>query len=113
MKKKKIGIFVCIMLLTTIIPVAGINVKSPINTIEEDFEKNNGEKLDQEQPIQTGNTFVIGEVFRAQSFVPTKNKLTRVELFVFKEGTMNADFVVPIRENSWNNLLYSVYHTRR
>jgi hypothetical protein len=61
------------------------------------------EVLDQEQPIHDANTFVIGEALKAQSFVPTKNKLTRIELFICRSGTINSDFVVSIRDNLYGN----------
>lgn len=64
--------------------------------------------IDQEQPIHDTNTFVIGESIKAQSFIPTKNKLTRIELFICRSGTINSDFVVSIRDNLHGSDLTSV-----
>ena len=61
------------------------------------------EVLDQDQPIHDTNTFVIGEALKAQSFIPTKNKLTRIELFICRTGTINSDFVVSIRDNLYGS----------
>ena len=86
--KKIFGIFITTLLFVTIFSGLG--------------EANNivvSDKIDQEQPSHDINTFVIDEAFRAQSFVPTKNKLTRIELFICREGSINSDFVVSIRDN--------------
>jgi len=94
MKGKILGIFVVALLITTALPSVG-----KMNSIQKNVVANLGDEIDQQQPTHTRNTFVIGEAYRAQSFVPTKNKLTRIELFIYKEGTMNADIVVSIRDN--------------
>jgi len=99
--KKIIGLFVVTLLVTTVVlPVAGTLCDSTDQLLEMN-KKNarfNSDEIDQQQPTKTGNTFLMGDALKAQSFVPTKNELTRVELFVYKHGTMNADFVVSIRE---------------
>ena len=99
MKKKLLGILVCMLLITTALPVAGTRIDIKNHSIEKESDEILNDQIDQQQPTHNRNTFLIGEAFRAQSFVPTKNELTRVELFIYKEGTMNADFVVSIRDN--------------
>jgi hypothetical protein len=109
MNKKIIGILIIMLLIGTVLPVAGTYINIKNHFVESDQENNKIflDILDQQQPIQTGNTFIIGDLFHAQSFVPTKNVLTRVELFIYKEGLMNNDFVVSIRDNLIGNDLTS------
>ena len=80
-------------MIITVVPVVG-----KINNMQNPMVPAISDKIDQQQPTHTMNTFVMGEAYRAQSFMPTKNKLTRIELFLCKEGTINEDFVVSIRD---------------
>lgn len=101
MYKKIVGMLVLMLLMGSVIQVVGTTIDKRNFHVEFDDNHNeaNSDRIDQEQPIQTGNTFIIGEVSRAQSFIPTRETLTKVELYIYKEGTMNADFKVSIREN--------------
>ena len=66
------------------------------------------DELDQEQPDQTEGYGIPVGVFEienvsiyvqvAQSFIPTKEILTRVELFVGKNATASHPYVLAIRE---------------
>jgi len=100
MNKKIIGVFFLMLIMGSALQVVGTTIdKKNQLEIKKNHDEINSDELDQEQPIQTGNTFITREVFRAQSFIPTKHTLTRVELFIYKHGTMNADFKLSIREN--------------
>lgn len=88
MNKKIIGIIIITLLIGTTFSAVGLPIKKVFAEI-----------IDQQNSTHDINTFVIENVIRAQSFVPTKNKLTRIELFICREGSINSDLVVSIRED--------------
>ncbi len=110
--KKLIGIFVCMLLIITMIPMVGtaeyvkykvcnvmINEPYEIKTIDY---IDNGETLDQSQLETIG--LVIGICpfqWIAQGFKPTVMTLTRVELYLFRDGSPPEDtiFTVSIRDS--------------
>ena len=76
------------------------------------------DELDQSQTVMTENTFLaIGQVpipenpiyiQIAQSFIPTKDILTRVELYIGKNATTTYPYIVAIRDNLTNDDLTTV-----
>jgi len=63
----------------------------------------NGDELDQYQ-LEIDDGAPVGRYYDdyfifAQSFIPTKSILTRVELMVFRNSTTTYDYVLSIRED--------------
>ena len=65
------------------------------------------EELDQKQTTYTYDFVAYGSRWGAQSFKPTLDTLTRVELFVGKTGSPN-NMIVSIRDNPYGNDLTGV-----
>jgi len=104
MKKKLIGIFVCMLLITTVTPIIGIQIND--KPIQNDNYIIYDDVLDQYQDIkdeQGGIGCVPGipdiNYFRAQSFVPTKPVLTRVQLYISKNITTIYPYTLSIRKD--------------
>jgi len=116
MKKKILGIFVCMLLITTLFPVMSSVEGNEVETLEKndlcnscyqrkdwEFVSNqesnniwsmigassfgNDDKLDQSQESYCGYGWAVWvDLMLAQSFVPTLEILTRVELLSWKRG---------------------------
>jgi hypothetical protein len=115
MEIKKVCVFVIMLLILSVIPATGSLISS-IQTIDNAKDINNsneiitynGDRIDQQQPAHNMNTFVIGEAFRAQAFVPTRETLTRIQLFMYKHGNINSDISLSIRDNLYSNDLAKI-----
>ncbi len=106
MKKKIIGIVVLMLLATTVVSATNINVKEINNKIVDDepFEPTLFDWfcVDQKQTHTDGFGMMLGPpTTYAQSFTPTKDKLTAVSLYIFKYGTPPdpVHITVSIRDN--------------
>ncbi len=110
--KKIIGIFVCLLLIATAIPVVGIKIDSQDLILVGD--DRNDEKFptpffgllkgaDQKQLIGrfNGGYNLIPQTFRAQSFKPSKDKIDAVALWIYKIGSPPDDqkITVSIRDD--------------
>ena len=95
MKKKLIGIFVMTLLIGTFMPVATCEI-CPIQW------------PDQKQTDYGDSGWRINEDFQvAQSFIPTKDILSQVRLFISKQGNPVYGFTVAIREDlAGDDLIY-------
>ena len=106
MKKKIIGIVVLMLLATTVVSAANINVKEIKNKIVDDepYEPTLFDWfcVDQKQTHTDGFGITLGPPATcAQSFTPKKDKLTAVSLYIFKHGTPPepVHITVSIRDN--------------
>jgi len=107
MKKKIIGIFVCMLLITTVLPISGLaeyNEKKAVNTkINDSLEikpvgyQGNGEILDQSQTLQSGWAWYLQPTqWIAQGFKPTTTELTRVELYLYRDYDPPVDTIITV-----------------
>ena len=103
MKKKLLGIFVCMLLIATAIPAVGtmneneISTNNPRETLQPP-----GWGLDQKQTNQDGAGFyIVPSQWLAQGFKPTMEKLTAVQLYIFKHDNPPAgiEITVSIRDS--------------
>jgi len=105
MKKKIIGIVVLMLLATTVVSATNINVKEINNKIvyHELYEPTLFDwGVDQKQTHTDGYGMQLRPPFTcAQSFTPTKDKLTAVSLYIFKHDTPPdpVHITVSIRDN--------------
>jgi hypothetical protein len=106
MKKKIIGIVILMLVATTVVSATNINVKKSNNVSvnSEPYEPGLFEwwGVDQKQTTQDGyGITLIPPETNAQSFTPTKDKLTAVSLYLFKAGTPSepVHITVSIRGN--------------
>jgi hypothetical protein len=114
MKKQIVGIVVLMLVATTVVSATNINVKKDIlTTASRDVAYCNNKivsyepasfdwGVDQKQTHQDGYGMILIPPFTcAQSFTPTKDKLTAVSLYIFKGGTPpnSVQITVSIRDN--------------
>ena len=106
MKKEIIGIIVFMLLATTVVSATNINVKEIKDKIvyHEPYEPTLFDWwcVDQKQTHQDGAGMQLRPPsICAQSFIPTKDKLTAVSLFIFKHDTPPdpVHITVSIRDN--------------
>lgn len=106
MKKKIVGIVILMLVATTVVSATNINVKENNNKIlnSEPSEPGLFEwwNVDQKQTTQDGyGITLIPPETNAQSFTPTKDKLTAVSLYLFKAGTPTepVHITVSVRDN--------------
>ena len=114
MKGKFIGIFICVLLMTTVVSVIGQPGKYNPLTLHirgvpgEIFTKNTptifgcptlGEIIDQQQTTRGGLATAISVSDVAQSFKPSIDSLTKISIPIFRKGTIPDDiiFTVSIR----------------
>jgi len=106
MKNKIVGMVVLMLVATTVVSATNINVKESNNVSvnSEPYEPGLFDwwSVDQKQTHQdgTGMTLTPPET-NAQSFTPTKDKLTAVSLYIFKASTPPepVQITVSIRDN--------------
>jgi len=122
MKRKIISFFVCMLVIITAFPVIGMtfNIKtSKNNNIFNERQneiiliKNSDEVevLDQEQSEYSGGgVCIFGSWKLAQSFIPTLNSLTKIELKIFKVGEP-AGLKISIQSDLSGEELTSLYVT--
>ncbi len=123
MRNKLIGFFVCTLLIATVIPVMGMSYNIENSEKKDSIfnEKQNGitivknsdavEVVDQEQNKSCGiGLYVFGELGwkLGQSFTPTLNSLTKIELKLFKRGEPRG-LTISIRSNISGEDLTSMY----
>ena len=107
MKRKIIGIFVCTLLIVTMIPISGIadyeTFKAFNITIPKSCDKKiveyigNGETLDQYQPQTSGLAWgLCPEQWIAQEFKSTLINLTRLKLYIYKADYPPADTIITV-----------------
>ncbi len=103
MKKKLLGIFVCMLLIATSLPAVGtmtekeISTNNPRETLQPP-----GWGLDQKQTSNCGSGMQFWPpLWHAQSFKPTKNKLTAVQIHCFKyhDPPAGIELTVSIRDS--------------
>jgi hypothetical protein len=114
MKKKFVGIVVLMLVATTVVSATNINVKETIqtkasgailycnNTIVDSQSTLFEWGVDQEQTDNCGHGIALTPPgIYAQSFTPTKDKLTAVRLYIFKYGSPPepVHITVSIRDN--------------
>ena len=111
MKKKLLGIFVCMLLIATALPAVGTMTEKEINNKLENVcsvENSNPPQplfwppVDQKQTSNGGYGFIMQPPFyHAQGFKPTKNRLTAVQLLLFKHASPPAgvEITVSIRDS--------------
>ncbi len=114
MKRKIVGIVVLMLVATTVASATTINVKRSIQTaasmsVSSYVNKNINHQptlfdwgVDQKQTDMSGYGITLNPPWKeAQSFTPTKDKLTAVSLYLFKGGTPPESILVmvSIREN--------------
>ena len=95
MKKKIIGILVMTLLIATMFPIA-TGETCPIQW------------PDQKQTEYDDTGWLVNENYQvAQSFVPTKDVLSQVRIFISKQGDPDVELIVAIREDlSGDDLTY-------
>ena len=96
------------ILVVSILIIGGIGASATQFLEKKVTSLSNPDELDQYQDVMTENAFLpIGQILMpdfilnvqgAQSFIPTKKMLTRVELFVIKNITATYPLVISIRE---------------
>ncbi|HIH29179.1 MAG TPA: hypothetical protein HA260_05185, partial [Thermoplasmata archaeon] len=106
MRKKIVGIVVFMLVATAVVSATNINVKESnnIRLNSEPYEPAPFEwwRVDQKQTTQGGyGITLIPPETNAQSFTPTKDKLTAVSLYLFGAGTPpdKVNITVSIRDN--------------
>jgi hypothetical protein len=106
MKNKIVGIVVLMLVATSVVSATNINMKENDNKIVNSEPSEPGLfdwwNVDQKQTHQDGRgTPLISDLTGAQSFTPTKDKLTAVSLYFFKHGTPAelTHITVSIRDN--------------
>ncbi len=120
MRRKIVGILVCMLLIMTAVPVVGLaedvgilaynkddgtdSLTLPSNDAYDTMTVSyyeNGDILDQQQTIDIGyGWWVLHNCWEAQGFVPSLPILTRVRLYVFELGAPNVtELIVTIRDN--------------
>jgi hypothetical protein len=57
------------------------------------------EQIDQIQEMNTNDFLMFGPRWGAQSFTPTANTLTKIELLIYKKGNPTQDLTVSIRNS--------------
>lgn len=87
-KYKKIIVFILITLLTI---STFTSVSSKNTTLNDD-------KIDQEQTQTSGKDYIYNGHWRAQSFKPTASILTRIQLYINKNGAITSDFQISIKK---------------
>ena len=97
MKKKILGMFVCTLLIATMLPITGTVTAGS----EEDPEivDEIEDEVDQSQTEHDNGAVVCSWYFWAQSFIPTKETLTGVELLLGRVGFIRSDIKVTIRND--------------
>jgi hypothetical protein len=104
MKNKKLPVLVCTLLITTIIPIIGVNCEE----IENSEEKNLGYILDQMQTVSIYYDVISDDNSVAQSFKPSLTPLAKVRLLVSAEEQINQPLTVSIRRNLYSEDLTSI-----
>jgi len=114
MKNKIVGIVILMLVATTVVSATNINLKKDIQTaVSGDVSNSNNIlpyeptlfdwwNVDQKQTVKNGYGLTLYPPTKeAQSFTPTKNKLTAVSLYLFKVGTPldSIQLTVAIRDN--------------
>ena len=97
MKKKFIGIFICALLIATMMPITGTVLAGDENDPEIVGEIE--DEVDQSQTEHDNGAVVCSWYIWAQSFVPTKETLTGVELLLGRIGFIRSDIKVTIRND--------------
>jgi hypothetical protein len=110
-----VGLLVLCGLQAVALPfnMAGTNVQKWKETPQETL--CNVDELDQSQelynffgPVGSGPLWSFSNYILAQSFTPTKNLLTRIELYIGKNSTTTFDYTVAIRDDLNGSDLASV-----
>jgi len=109
MKMKIVVIFICILLISVALPVTGLIENNKIESIDINLKDINTEKqyeitqntindtIDQFQTENGGSGVAIyNETMYAQSFIPSLGILTRVQLFLFREGNPSNDIEITV-----------------
>ena len=93
MKKKLIGIFVCMLLIVSMFPMLG-TAEYEIKTVDC---IGNGETLDQNQTMTYGLiASLCSDIWVAQGFKPTVTTLTRVEIYLYKYLNPPSDSIITV-----------------
>ena len=106
--KRTVGILVCILIIASSFPIIG-TINAVDIRVKNRMTSNNVDELDQSQtvfdsaddlPIPVGRFMLYNfSIMAAQSFKPSKNILTRVELFVGRNESTNHPYVLSIRSD--------------
>jgi len=122
MKMKIAVIFICILFISVALPVTGLIQNNKIELVNIKFKEINTEKqygivlnkindtIDQFQTENNGSGVAIyNETMYAQSFVPSLGILTRVQLFLFREGNPsdNIEITVSIKQSLYRRYIAS------
>jgi hypothetical protein len=106
--KKIIGIFIMMLLLTTTVNVIGLIENNKHNDKINLSNPSPDDILDQEQPYDCGyGARITEDRWLAQSFKPTLEILTRIQLKMFRHGNPSRDIelTVSIRDSFDGNVL--------
>ena len=124
---KIVVIFICILLISVALPVTGLIENNKIESIDINLKNINTEKqyeitqntindtIDQFQTENGGSGVgIYNETMYAQSFIPSLGILTRVQLFLFKEGNPSDDIeiTVSIKQSLYKRDIASNIRTR-
>ena len=90
-KYKKLLVYILIILLVDTSFILNISADNTSNTLEND-------KIDQEQNQFNNAKLVYNQTMIAQSFTPTLPKITRIKLFLAKQGDISSDFTLIIKD---------------
>ena len=93
MKNKILPVLVCTLLITTIIPIIGVNCEEIENSDQENF----GFVLDQMQTVSIYYDIITADNSLAQAFMPSITPLAKVRLLVSAEDQINLPLIVCIR----------------
>ena len=95
MRKKKVGVFICILFLVISV-ISGFN---GANITSANFLNNPPDQLDQYQTLWNTNLGCDFGLFMAQSFKPAYPTLTRVELLLGRHGELYTKLKISIRSS--------------
>jgi len=104
MKNKILPVLVCTLLITTIIPIIGVNCEEIENSDQENF----GFVLDQMQTVSIYYDVISADNSLAQAFIPSITPLVKVRLLVSAEDQINQPLIVCIRDDLYGEDLTSV-----
>ncbi len=91
MKHKKILTIILIILITNTSLILTISADTTNNT-------NQNDKIDQEQNQYNYAEFIYNQTQIAQSFTPTLPKITRIKLYISKQGDITSDLTMIIKD---------------
>ena len=109
MKNKIFPVLICMLLITTIIPIIGVNCEEiEIVTNVNSDNSNFGFILDQMQTVSIYYDVISADNSLAQAFMPSITPLVKVRLLVSADDQINQPLIVSIRNDLYGEDLTSV-----